>query len=50
MIEVDGRKIRESDDLYKALDRRKVGDVVPVKVRRGRNEVVTLRVKLMASE
>ncbi len=50
VVEVDGRKINESEDIYKALDRRKVGDVVTVKVQRGREEFSSLEVELKAAE
>ncbi|MEM1296295.1 MAG: trypsin-like peptidase domain-containing protein, partial [Verrucomicrobiota bacterium] len=50
VVEVDGRKIRGSDDLYKALDKRRIGDTVPVKVRRGRDDYLTLNVLLTASK
>ncbi len=50
VVEVDGRKIKNSEDLFKALDRRKVGDTVAVKVRRGAKEIVTMQVLLTASQ
>tara|TARA_R110002096_G_scaffold316010_17_gene510437 strand:+ start:697 stop:1785 length:1089 start_codon:yes stop_codon:yes gene_type:complete len=50
VVEVDGRKIQGSEDLYKALDKRRIGDTVPVKVRRGPDKFVSLDVLLTASK
>ncbi len=48
IVGADGETIRDSDDLFRILDRRKVGDVLRVTVRRG-EETRTLPVKLTAS-
>ncbi len=46
IIKVEDRAIRGNTDLYKALDRRKIGDVVSVTVMRG-NQRVTLKLPLV---
>ncbi len=35
IVEVDGKAVKNSNDLYKHLDDKKVGDVIKLKVRRG---------------
>ena len=47
-IFVDGRHVGGSDDLYKILDRRRVGDRVSLKLRRaGRVRTVTVRLQAL---
>ena len=46
---VDGKKVKDSNDLYDVLEGHKVGDTVPVVVRRG-NERLTIQVKLSESK
>lgn len=46
---VDGKKVKNSNDLYDVLENRKVGDTVPVVVQRG-NERLTIEVKLSESK
>ncbi len=43
---IDGEKVTDMDDLYKALDKRKIGDTVQVDILRGEKKM-TLPVKLL---
>lgn len=44
---IDGEKVADMDDLYKALDKRKIGDTVQVEIFRG-DKKLTVPVKLLA--
>lgn len=44
---IDGEKVADMDDLYKALDKRKIGDTVQVEILRGEKKM-TVPIKLMA--
>ncbi|MDH4226117.1 MAG: trypsin-like peptidase domain-containing protein [Deltaproteobacteria bacterium] len=49
MIQVDGRRVGNSDDLLNAIEQHKPGDIVTVQTRRG-NQLLTFRVRLSAPE
>ena len=49
IIEIDGIKVKDSNDLHQVLEKRKIGDTVQLKVQRP-DSVETLSVKLMASQ
>lgn len=49
IVGVEGQKIKDSEDLFEALEKRKVGESVKVQVQRG-NETVEVPVVLSASE
>jgi S1-C subfamily serine protease len=47
IISIDGEKIADMDDLYKALDKKQIGDTVQVEIYRG-DKKMTVPVKLIA--
>ena len=50
IVEVDGKAVKNSDDLYLALEKHQVGDVVPVKVQRdGSRKTTDLQIRLSPS-
>ena len=49
IVAIDGQKVANKDDLYKALDKHQVGDTVNVEVvRRGRNMTVPVKLSEQA--
>jgi S1-C subfamily serine protease len=46
---IDGQQVRSNDDYYAALEKRKPGDTVTIKTRRG-NEVKTYQVEVIESQ
>jgi S1-C subfamily serine protease len=39
IVEIDGHAIKEGVDLYRALDKKNPGDKIPLKFRRGQQEM-----------
>ena len=48
ILSIDGEKVEEQDDLYRILDRKKIGDTVPVELFRD-NRRLTVQVRLTAA-